>query len=150
MSAEKELTLRRAGTEDLPALAELALLLWPEHTREELEGELRDILAGESACFLLLAGEEPVGFAQCQLRRDYVEGTSTSPVGYLEGIYVRPACRRQGWARKLLEAGQNWARSLGCREFASDCALDNTDSIAFHEKTGFAVANRIVCFQKKL
>ena len=30
----------------------------------------------------------PAGFAQCQLRRDYVEGTKTSPVGYPEGIFV--------------------------------------------------------------
>lgn len=144
------MTLRRAGAGDLPALAELALLLWPGHIRDALEAELRDILAGESGCFLLLAGDRPAGFAQCQLRRDYVEGTATSPVGYLEGIYVRPEYRRQGWARRLLEAGQDWARSLGCREFASDCSLDNTGSIAFHEKTGFAIANRIVCFQKRL
>lgn len=72
------------------------------------------------------------------------------PVGYLEGSYVRPEYRRQGWARRLLEAGQDWARSLGCREFASDCSLNNTGSIDFHEKTGFAIANRIVCFQKTL
>lgn len=56
------------------------------------------------------------------------------PVGYLEGIYVRPEYRRQGWARRLLEAGQDWARSLGCREFASTCSLNNTGSIDFHEK----------------
>ncbi len=72
------------------------------------------------------------------------------PVGYLEGIYVRPEYRRQGWARRLLEAGQDWARSLGCREFASDCSLNNTGSIDFREKTGFAIANRIVCFPKRL
>ena len=45
------MTLRRAGAGDLPALAELALLLWPGHIRDALEAELRDILAGESGCW---------------------------------------------------------------------------------------------------
>ena len=31
----------------------------------------------------------PIGFAQCQLRYDYVEGTKTTPVGYLEGIFIK-------------------------------------------------------------
>lgn len=46
--------------------------------------------------------------------------------------------------------GADWGRSLGCREFASDCSLNNTGSIDFHEKTGFAIENRIVCFPKRL
>ena len=33
-------TLRRAGDKDVKAVAELALLLWPEHTQAELEEEL--------------------------------------------------------------------------------------------------------------
>ena len=45
------MTLRRAGPGDLPALAELALLLWPGHTRDALEAELRDTLAGERGCW---------------------------------------------------------------------------------------------------
>ena len=45
------MTLRRAGPGDLPALAELALLLWPGHTRDALDAELRDTLAGERGCW---------------------------------------------------------------------------------------------------
>jgi len=85
-----------------------------------------------------------------QLRHDYVEGTSTSPVGYLEGIYVRPAYRKQGMARKLVSACEAWAREKGCREFASDCLLDNRDSLAFHLALGFMEAGRIICFTKDL
>ncbi|WP_225743526.1 GNAT family N-acetyltransferase [Marinilactibacillus sp. Marseille-P9653] len=33
----------------------------------------------------------------------YVEGTNTSPVGYLEGIYVEPYYRRHKIAQVLLE-----------------------------------------------
>ena len=107
--------------------------------------------AGISDLSLLtdLAGDGE-GFAQCQLRRDYVEGTESSPVGYLEGIYVEENCRRRGLAAALLAACEDWARTKGCREFASDCELTNSQSLRFHLALGFEEANRIICFTKKL
>lgn len=98
---------------------------------------------------LALEGERPVGFAQCALRRDYVEGSSTSPVGYLEGIFVLPEHRRRGIAHRLVDACQSWAQLQGYKEFASDCELDNLESQRFHQACGFAEVNRIVCFLKK-
>jgi aminoglycoside 6'-N-acetyltransferase I len=86
----------------------------------------------------------------CQLRHDYVEGTKTSPVGYLEGIYVREEYRRSGVAKELLECCEQWAKEKGCTEFASDCELTNEKSIAFHSAAGFSEANRIVCFTKTI
>ncbi len=40
----------------------------------------------------------PIGFAQCGLRHDYVEGAITSPVGYLERIFIREEYRKNGYA----------------------------------------------------
>ena len=137
--------IRRAAEADLPAAAALANELWPEADPRELTGELR-----EGAVFLAYAHDVAQGFAHCSLRRDYVEGTSSSPVGYLEGIYVREPFRRHGLARELLAACEDWARRQGCREFAGDCELTNAASIAFHTGTGFREANRIVCFTKDL
>ncbi len=91
-----------------------------------------------------------MGFAQCQLRRDYVEGTESSPVGYLEGIFVEESARGGGVAKALLSACEKWAGEQGCREFASDCELSNAVSLAFHLALGFQEANRIICFTKKL
>ena len=142
--------IRKAETRDLAVLTELALQLWPDHEPEELASDLGDILRGEAAFFLAYVEEQPVGFAQCQLRRDYVEGTESTPVGYLEGVYVAEAARRRGIARELLKACENWAREQGCREFASDCELDNQESLRFHLSAGFEEANRIICFSKKL
>ncbi len=45
---------------------------------------------------------------------DYVNGCDTSPVGFLEGIYVDPARRRAGVARALLAAAEGWVRERGC------------------------------------
>ena len=143
--------IRKAEQHDLDALAVLAAGLWPHHTAEEMKEDLAETLAQKDAAFFLaFDGETPIGFAQCQLRRDYVEGTESSPVGYLEGIYVAEGHRHQGTARKLLEACEGWAREQGCREFASDCELDNAASLRFHLKVGFQEANRIICFTKKL
>lgn len=143
--------VKTADLSDLRSLAALAHLLWPHHSVEEMEEEFGGTMnAEESRFFLKYAGSQPVGFAQCQLRRDYVEGTDSSPVGYLEGIFVREDHRRRGFARELLAACENWAADQGCTEFASDCEIDNLESFRFHMGAGFMEANRIICFTKEL
>ena len=140
----------KAEKENLAQAAALAAELWPEHSTAELRAEFEQISGEKGVLFLAMESDTPVGFAQCQLRHDYVEGTEHSPVGYLEGIYIRPNCRGRGLAGELLAACENWARERGCLEFASDCELDNGDSLALHLATGFSEANRIICFTKKL
>lgn len=143
--------IRKANARDGKAVAELALLLWPGHDMEELTSEFAELPGKEDAVvFLKYEGDTPIGFAYCQLRHDYVEGTDSSPVGYLEGIFVRPEYRDQGCAKELLTACEAWAMDQGCAEFASDCALDNETSLRFHQHMGFTEVNRIVCFTKRL
>lgn len=142
--------ITKAAPTDLAALTCLACKLWPGHTESDMSAELQAIVSRPDAAFFLAWEEAPVGFAQCQLRRDYVEGTGSSPVGYLEGIFVREEYRRRGIARRLLEACEAWAGDFGCSEFASDCELTNYESFRFHLAVGFLEANRIICFTKKI
>ena len=143
--------IRKANMNDLPRLTELSLELWPDNAVDTTYYELgKTMVAGESVFFLAYREDVAVGFAQCQLRHDYVEGTKTSPVGYLEGIYVRAEDRHLGFASQLMQACEEWARAEGCAEFASDCKIDDEDSLAFHTKLGFKEANRIICFAKSL
>ena len=143
--------IRKANAADLAALTELGVQLWPDNEAGELAEEISQIMAQEDAAFFIaFEGEQAVGFSQCQLRRDYVEGTESSPVGYLEGIFVADGFRRRGFAAQLLSACEAWAKEKGCREFARDCELDNADSLRFHLSLGFEEANRIICFTKKL
>ena len=60
------------------------------------------------------ADDLPIGFAEVALRRDYVNGCETSPVGFLGGIYVDPAHRLGGVARALCAEAERWSarRSL--------------------------------------
>lgn len=141
----------QAAPPDAAILAALAIRMWQDNTLEGLTAEFGELLASEEAAvYLLYADEQPVAFAQCQLRHDYVEGTETSPVGYLEGIYVEDDCRGRGYAKMLLCTCEDWAKSMGCTEFASDCELENTGSLAFHLRMGFEEVNRVICFTKKL
>ena len=143
--------IQEAEYRDLPMIVELACCLWQEHTPEEMHTEMEQIIRKPDVRFFLAATEDgAVGFAQCQLRHDYVEGTDGSPVGFLEGIYVRREYRNRGVARALLAACETWAKSRGCTAFASDCELTNRESLAFHLNVGFEEANRIICFVKSI
>ena len=138
-----------ATSEDKRILAELAVQMWDRHTVDELEVEFEEILNSDDAVFFIkYLDSEPIGFAYCSLRVDYVEGTDSSPVGYLEGIFVDVNYRSKGYAKELLHACEKWAKNMGCKEFASDCELDNIDSFKFHMAMGFDEANRIICFRK--
>ena len=148
---DAEFHIRRAEEKDIAAIANLAAIMWSNHSAEELNNEFSDLFMEEEAQFFLkYENDIPVGFAQCQLRHDYVEGTETSPVGYLEGIFVKEGFRHKGYAGALLAECENWAKSKGCKEFASDCELDNDDSLQFHRAMNFTEANRIICFTKKI
>ena len=143
--------IRKATLEDVPQLVSLAIQMWKSHTVEDLTKIFCEhIRKGKNIIFLAISEEHIVGFAQCGLRFDYVEGTDSSPVGYLEGIFVLEEYKKRGYAKELLGECQNWAKDQGCLEFASDCELDNEDSLKFHLKMGFAEANRIICFTKRL
>ena len=143
--------IKKATVDDALCVAKLAIQMWEDNTIEGLSEELAEIIKSpESAVFLLYDGDEAIGFAQCQLRHDYVEGAESSPVGYLEGIFVDAAYRNKGYAKELLKQCEAWAKNMGCTEFASDCELTNTGSLAFHLKMGFEEANRVICFTKRL
>ena len=143
--------VRKAEKKDISVIADLAVLLWSDNSAEDLRNEFAEMLSNDGAqIFLKYENDVPVGFAQCQLRNDYVEGTETSPVGYLEGIFIKEDYRGRGYAKELLAACEKWAESKGCKEFASDCEISNNVSFLFHMAVGFTEANRIVCFTKKL
>ena len=143
--------IKRAKTEDAKVLAGLAIQMWTDHNLEELAEVFHQLVTNDEAvCFIKYVDGKPIGFSQCQLRRDYVEGTESSPVGYLEGIFVSDDYRTRGYASELLSECEKWAKEKGCTEFASDCELDNIDSFRFHMALGFEEANRIICFRKDI
>ncbi len=143
--------ITRATEIDASALAKLAIQMWSNNTLSELEADFAEIISNENAvCFMKYVEGKPIGFAQCQIRYDYVEGTETSPVGYLEGIFIQEEFRHKGFAKELLQECEKWANGKKCVEFASDCELNNAGSLKFHLAMGFEEVNRIICFRKDI
>ena len=143
--------IKSAVKSDARVLAELAIQMWKDNTVKDLEKEFEELIANDKAvCFMKYVDDKAIGFAQCQLRTDYVEGTETSPVVYLECIFIVEKYRHSGYAKELLRECEKWAKEKNCSEFASDCELDNNESLNFHIAVGFEEANRIICFRKDL
>ena len=131
----------------------LRIALWPDEPADVMTDEIDRMLAAPDAdrsAWLALDENGPVGFAEASLRRDYVNGCETSPVAFLEGIYVVPRARRQGAGRALDATVGAWAIARGCCEYASDALLDNRDSHAFHAALGFEETERVVYFRRVL
>ncbi|MFG6147563.1 aminoglycoside 6'-N-acetyltransferase [Halobacillus sp. B23F22_1] len=143
--------LKEATLQEAEEVAHMAVQLWPGHSLEQFTEEMSQLIVQPDArIFLAYHAGQTIGFAQCQLRYDYVEGTRSSPVGYLEGLYVKKDFRHQGVAVQLVKACEQWAKRKGCQEFASDCELENEGSLAMHLRLGFNEVNRIICFKKDI
>lgn len=136
-----------------PAWLDLRRELWPDCSDGEHDAETALFLAEprRHGQFVAFNGERaPVGFVEVSVRTDHVNGTESSPVGFIEGLYVRPAARRRGVARALVTTAARWAIRHGCRELASDVLLDNPLSQAVHLALGFQETERVVYFRMNL
>ncbi|MFL0695126.1 MAG: aminoglycoside 6'-N-acetyltransferase [Agrobacterium tumefaciens] len=148
-----EFAVRRATKDDLDAWASLRHQLWPHLSLEGHRAEVVDALGQPDrlAAFLCFSpAGNAIGLAEASVRSDYVNGTETSPVAFLEGIVVDPTCLRQGLAASLVAAVTDWARGQGLSELASDAELNNAGSHAMHAALGFEETQRVVCFRKSI
>src|SRR5258705_8244244 len=124
MSAKYE--IERCASLDQPGWLEFRLALWPDAAVDEHRGYMAVSLAQPERFLQLMMYDEkhqPIGFIEGSIRGDYVNGTESSPVGFVEGVYVTPAWRRKGVARQLFAAIGDWTRARGCSELASDALL---------------------------
>lgn len=127
--------------------------LWPHCTEAEHRSEMDQLLSDPSkyAQFIYLnKHDDAVGFAEASVRSDYVNGAATSPVAFLEGMFVEPRARQAGIAGRLVEAVSSWAKDQGLYELASDADFSNTASHAVHSALGFEETERVVFFRMPL
>ena len=142
--------VRRAGVGDVPAWNAMRLALWPD-ADDGIDELLAQLTRDDAVVWIAFdADGAAIGFAVSSLRRDYVNGTQTSPVGFLEGLYVAPASPRGGVGCALVAAVEAWTREQDCRELASDALIDNAVSHAAHAAYGFEETERVVYFRKSV
>lgn len=143
--------VREATQLDLDDLTAMAILLWPDEDEDDLGEVMAEIVESPTqVAFVAITDGVASGFATASVRADYVEGSETSPVGYLEGVFIDVEHRRQGIARSLVRAIERWVGMQGCTEFGSDAYLNNTESHAFHRAVGFEEAAQLVAFIKQI
>jgi len=149
---------RTAIIDDLAIIAELwdYMCRTEENCGEDEYSEIlnmsREVLTNsEKAMFIAFDGDNAAGFSHVYIRKEWCwTEHENGPFGYLDTIYVRPDCRKKGIAQTLVRMCEDWAREKDCVEFASDCDLDNTNSLAFHLGIGFNELHRIIHFSKAI
>src|SRR5258706_7456188 len=128
-----------------PAWLSLRSRLWPEGTESEHLRDMADALArGHFVRLASAPGGSAVGFVEASQRVDYVNGTSSSPVVFLDGLYVEPTERRKGVARALVAEVERSAAAQRCSELASDSPIENVTAHATHLALGFEETERVV------
>lgn len=151
--------IRPAQPSDLDQLARLCEALWPESSVEGHAREKRLLLGGEAALVLtmphtILVAEASdgrlVGFLEVDLRSHADGCNPIQAVGYIEGWYVADDHRHVGVGAQLLARAEDWARSQGCAEMASDVLINNEPSQRAHEASGYEVVDRCVHYRKSL
>jgi aminoglycoside 6'-N-acetyltransferase I len=163
-----DIRIRPAQLSDHKQLLRFREALWPNASADEHSIELALILESKPVTTLPLIilvaelvanpSDRPdeasdrtlAGFLEVDLR-SHADGCDPSrPVGYIEGWYVAENHRNKGVGRKLLVAAEEWARSQGCVEVASDTWIDNEVSQRVHEALGYEVVDRCVHYRKTL
>ncbi len=126
-------------------------LLWDDCPDDQQVREMAEILESESETVFLAERLEggPCGFLEAAIR-PWAIGCEPRAVGYIEGWYVDEDVRREGVGRALVEAAEEWARSKGCRQMASDAELWNGVSHQAHGALGYEETARLVLFRKDL
>ena len=142
---------------DAEEVSRLCEALWPEASCEEHKQEVMPILSGKPAATLPLvifvaeaADGDLAGFLEVGLRSHADGCDPRHRVGFVEGWLVREDFRRRGLGTQLLAAAENWARSQGCVEMASDTWIANSLAQRVHESLKFEVVDRCVHYRKTL
>lgn len=143
--------VRLIEKKDFPEWLKLRYDLWPYHTLENLEKEMKDIYAELDIKPVFFAEENGIvyGFIELSIH-DSAPGCLTNKIGFIEGWYVKPEFRKLGIGKKLVEMGEQWAKSKGCTEMASDTNERYPDSPIAHISLGFEEVNVPLHYKKVL
>ena len=91
---------------------------------------------GTAQLFLAYDGDTPVGCVTISIVDDYRRYCFDTPAAHVNAVFVRPAYRRRGIARELMQLAINWARERGCtrvRLRSSDDGRFLYDHLGFRE-----------------
>lgn len=145
------MNIRVAKSSDLDGILPLVQSVWTSvKSSLDLYLQFSDMDSDSSVMFVAEEHNIYIGFASVGLRFEYIEGTKTLPVAYLEGIAVKEEYTSKGVGKALINMCEKWAKEHYCTEFASDCEVDNVAGEQFHKAMGFKEVSRNIHFVKPL
>lgn len=148
----EDVNIRPLGENDLNEWLRLRKMLWDAASEDDHRNEMLNIIEQPDFQVVLLAengGGRLIGFLEAGIR-PFAEDCATDLVGYLEGWYVEPAFRRRGVGTALVCGAEEWARSKGCTEMASDAEVGNDASLAAHLNLDYEISSRLIHLRKDL
>ncbi len=145
--------VREVKKDDFVEWVRMRQYLWPNPSNDH-ESEVKNYFKGENRdiviTFVLEREKGKLGgFIEIN-KRSYAEGSKSFPVPYIEGWYIDPDIRGNGYGAQLVASAEGWAKENGFNEIASDSEIDNILSIKVHKALGFKEVERNVCFIKQL
>lgn len=145
------LKIRLIEKKDFEEWLKLRYDLWPYHTLVELEEEMKEIFEEIDVKPVFFAEDDEIvhGFIELSIH-DSAPGCLTNRIGFIEGWYVKPEFRKLGIGKKLVEMGEQWALSQGCKEMASDTTERYPDSPIAHVALGYEEVNKPLHYKKDL
>ena len=141
--------IRKITSRDFPDWIKLRKQLWPEASYDELKDVEHLFKAQTFVCFFAESGKDLVGFMELAIR-PYANGCDTTPVAFMEGIWVDDRFQKRGIGLMFIKTAEDWARSHSLKELASDTRIESTHSIHAHKAWGFEETERVVYFRKLL
>jgi aminoglycoside 6'-N-acetyltransferase I len=138
---------RTAQEEDLQVWVTLRQALWPEASLDALQAEARALLAADDEICFLGVDEEAhlVGFLE-----GAIHPSSSGPYGHVEGWYVRPECRRQGYGKALMGQFEQWCLHRAIGLLTSDTTASYPLSPQAHAGCGLRLVHELKIFLKEL
>jgi ribosomal protein S18 acetylase RimI-like enzyme len=134
-----KLIIKRATFSDLDSLTELFDLYRVFYEQASNQEEAREflkarILNDESAVFMALDGNDPVGFVQL-----YPSFSSVSMMRswVLNDLYVKEQFRGRGAGEKLIHKAIQFAKETGAKGVLLETGVDNHTAQRLYEKIGF-------------
>ncbi len=127
--------------------SEIYPLLRPDFDSKEMEQIFHSDLW--HCWFVEREDGERIGLVELSLR-NIVDGCLSSPVPYLEGLYLIETERRKGRGTRVIEMIIIWCQEHGYLELATDAEFTNICAQEFYQKLGFEQVDRIVEYKLKL
>jgi len=113
--------------------------------------EMSQIIKSEDwhCLFIKDNGNKILGFVELS-SRNIVDGCLSSPVAYIEGLFIKKENRGNGLGTKTIEAIKIWCKERGFTELGADTELANKRAQKFFNSVGFHETFRIVEFRTKI